>query len=203
MEILRVTALVGVLDVVWFRVRLTTRLDSMSGDYSMTHPEFSSDSKSSKEHSADGLSLMMFEVGDTSYAIDLSLVSELTFMGSHVLTPISVVPTEHVLGILNIRGEIILAVDLAGYLGHECSKAISEKMAIIMDYQGKKNAYVVSEIDRNLNITWNDVITKKQDQIAPVVSGYVLRNSRIVQILDFKMVYGDILGSHQPFSKAN
>jgi purine-binding chemotaxis protein CheW len=80
-----------------------------------------------EEHSGELLELLTFIVGEEWYAVDIESVLELH--SDLVITPVPSLP-EHILGVVNIRGEITSVTDFRRILGKP--DAIDEEIPVIV-----------------------------------------------------------------------
>ena len=68
-----------------------------------------------EDEAVEGMSLLLFRIADEWYAVETGDVREI--FQDYVVTPIPCVP-EFVLGVVNIRGEILSVIDPAAHDGH-------------------------------------------------------------------------------------
>jgi purine-binding chemotaxis protein CheW len=133
-----------------------------------------------------GLSLLLFRIADEWYAVEAGDVREI-FQGYEV-TPVPCVP-EFILGVVNIRGEILSVTDPARmmHLGAIGRDGEVEPPAVVIANELVATALVVDEI--------GDIVEVASDAIEPPVSiidrsqaqfvaGSVFVNDRMVGLLN-------------------
>lgn len=116
--------------------------------------------ESIEEIVADLISVLLFRLGDEWYAVNVEDVREI--YQEYVITPIPCVP-DFVMGVVNIRGEIISVTDVAcmmrlGALTADAGQA----PAIVVHNDGCTTAIMVDEI--------GDIVDIARDAIEPPLS---------------------------------
>ncbi len=92
---------------------------------------------------------LVFRVGSSFYGISLSEIVEVTEKLETVPTPNS---PDHVLGVVNLRGEVITVVDTRMLLGQERSESQLNFVIVVNTNKGKVAALVDQMIDvRQIN----------------------------------------------------
>ena len=61
------------------------------------------------------------------------------------ITPVPLVPSE-IIGLLNLRGRVVTAIDLRVKMGMQPSEGRLENKSIVVDYQGNSYSFVVDEV---------------------------------------------------------
>lgn len=138
--------------------------------------------------------ILLFNMGGTQrFGINVFKVKEVI---NNI--KLSEMPGSHkdILGISNIRGESIPVVDLRAAVGLGPSKVESGKeLYIVTEYNSQSQAFLVSAVDRIVNINWTDV-----DEPPATLGGtsYITAITRlddqdeIIGILDVERVLSEI-----------
>ncbi len=147
------------------------------------------------KYGTNELKLLVFEVEGIHFGVNLAKVREALSMDKYKIYTLSAARAEHYLGNINVRGEIVPVINIPGYLGQDTTD-IKELMGIIAEYDDQKLCFVVNEIHRNMNVSWDAVLPPGFDIIGDtsVITGFVLNEERIIQLLDFERIRDDVLG---------
>lgn len=111
-----------------------------------------------QEQLVDLMGLLLFRLGDEWYAVRIEGVREI--YNEYVITPVPCVPA-HILGVINIRGEIMSVADLAALMGLSVERnGESEQLpAIVVSNDVVSTAIVADEI--------GDIVDIARDAIEP------------------------------------
>ncbi|MBE0475879.1 MAG: purine-binding chemotaxis protein CheW [Coriobacteriia bacterium] len=112
-----------------------------------------------EEHGEESLTLLLFELGEECYAVRVTEVREI--YQEYSLTPIPCVP-DHVLGVVNIRGEIVSVTDLARLMKLPSGGSTECLPAIVLQGESAVTAAVVDAI--------GDIVEVPKDALEPPVS---------------------------------
>jgi len=142
------------------------------------------------EESADQLSLLLFRIGDEWYAVRVAEVREI--YQEYEITPIPCVP-DHIMGVVNIRGEILSVTDVARLmkLGSVDATGPVQPPAIVVRNEECVTAMIVDEIGDITDVPVGSVeppvsiIDRAQ---AEFVSGSVYVNDGLVGLLNTEKV---------------
>ncbi|SEJ55713.1 chemotaxis protein CheW [Demequina mangrovi] len=93
--------------------------------------------------------LATFKLDDCLYGIDVSRVQEALRMQEH--TPVPHAP-EGVAGLVNLRGQVVLLVDLRVRLGREAFTADDEPMMMVVKVDGEPVSLLVDQVGDVLEI---------------------------------------------------
>jgi len=141
--------------------------------------------ESIEEIVADLISVLLFRLGDEWYAVSVEDVREI--YQEYVITPIPCVP-DFVMGVVNIRGEIISVTDVARMmrLGALTADA-GQAPAIVVHNDGCTTAIMVDEIGDIVDIAREAIepplstIDKSQ---AEFISGSIYIDGRLVGLVN-------------------
>ncbi len=143
-----------------------------------------------EEYSArEMMSVLLFRLGDEWYGTDIEGVREI--LQEYTITPLPCVP-RHILGVVNVRGEIVSVTDPAMLMGVAGNSAITPEHPLILVQNGTAiTALVVDEA--------GDIVEAERDSIeAPVatigrqhaeyISGHIFDGGRLVGLLNLDRV---------------
>jgi len=121
------------------------------------------------------LELATFYVGDALYGMDILRVQEINRLMDFTMVPQS---PEYVMGIMNLRGQIVTVIDLSKKLGLSETELKDESRNIIVDDQGEYIGLLVDKI--------SDVVRTDTHKIEPPPSNMGGVQGRFLQGV-FKM----------------
>jgi purine-binding chemotaxis protein CheW len=115
-----------------------------------------------ESEAAEGMSLLLFRIADEWYAVEAGDVREI--FQDYAVTPVPCVP-DFILGVVNIRGEILSVTDPARLmgLGSIGSGAPTAWPAVVVTNQDVATALVVDEV--------GDIVEVASDALEPPISG--------------------------------
>jgi len=142
------------------------------------------------EEAADQLSLLLFRIGDEWYAVRVAEVREI--YQEYEITPIPCVP-DHIMGVVNIRGEILSVTDVARLmkLGSVDATGPVQPPAIVVRNEECVTAMIVDEIGDITDVPVGSVeppvsiIDRAQ---AEFVAGSVYVNDGLIGLLNTEKV---------------
>ncbi len=128
---------------------------------------------------------LVFRVGTSYYGISLSEIVEVTEKLDTVPTPNT---PDHVIGVVNLRGEVITVVDTRHLLGQEKSESHLNFVIVVNTDKGKVAALVDQMIDvRQIN---KEIIEESTSSIQSEANSHLLgiakAEDRLIYILRFK-----------------
>jgi two-component system chemotaxis response regulator CheV len=146
------------------------------------------------------LELLLFRLhGDQTYGINVFKVQEVIRCPKLTHLPNS---KDIIRGIANMRGKTIPVIDLSMALGKSPVEDQSTAYVIIADYYRSVQGFLVSDVDRIINMNWEQILPP------PVGSGsahYLTAvtnvEEKIVEIIDLEKVLHDITGINTDVSK--
>lgn len=122
------------------------------------------------EQGNDERQLVVFQLGDEVYGINISTVREIIRM-----QPITYVPDSpgFVEGVINLRGRVIPVVDLRKRFELTVTEATNESRVLVVDISGDEIGVVVDAVTEVLRIS--------EDSIAPTSSVVTTENSYYIE----------------------
>ncbi|HEY3374519.1 MAG TPA: chemotaxis protein CheW [Candidatus Aquicultor sp.] len=108
----------------------------------------------SQEQAFEQDQLVVFEVGDESFGIDISLVQEIIR-----LQPITEVPKApmHVKGVINLRGKVIPVVDLIERFGFSSSEETKATRIVVVNVLGNTVGMIVDAVSEVLRLSIDSI----------------------------------------------
>lgn len=148
------------------------------------------------------LELLLFRLGGKQvYGINVFKVQEV--IRCPVLTQVPKANSA-VRGIANMRGKTIPVIDLAYALGGACmsSDDISTAFVIIADYNRSVQGFLVSGVDRIINMHWEEILAPPRGSGGKAYLTAVTKvDERLVEIIDVEKVLDEIAGISRDVSK--
>lgn len=135
--------------------------------------------------------LVLFVLEDETFGADINQVREIVRVGAITAIPDSPL---FIKGVANVRGEIIIVIDLKSRFFLQIKKPIEPKHIIITGQEDNLYGLLVDEVNEVLRIPKTDIKTTphlitKIDR--SYVSGVITSESRLIMLLDLKRVLSE------------
>ncbi|MDZ7923875.1 MAG: chemotaxis protein [Marinagarivorans sp.] len=145
--------------------------------------------------------LMLFRLGEAPgtdrrelFGINVFKVREILVMPT--ITAMANAPA-HVLGVANIRGQIIPVIDLPAVVG--CVPKRGLTILMVTEYARTTQAFAVEEVDEIVRLEWSNVLAAEGNGGDLVTSIAKLdgdaEKSRLVQVLDVEQILRNVMGT--------
>ncbi len=144
--------------------------------------------------------LLLFRLGDERggrreiFGINVFKVRE-----ALVMPPITAMPgaPQHVLGVANIRGQIVPVIDLPAVVGCK-PKGLS--IPIVTEYERSVQGFAVQEVEEITRLEWSRVLSAEANAVGGMVTSIARldaenEKSRLALVLDVEKVLRDVLPS--------
>ncbi len=154
--------------------------------------------------------LLLFRLGDAPYAdkrelfgINVFKVREIMVMPQ--ITAMANSP-KNVLGVANIRGQIIPVIDLPAIVGCNPKKGLT--ILLVTEYARSTQAFAVEEVDEIVRLEWSQVLPAEKGQGGGLVTSIArldgnVDNTRLAQVLDVEQILRDTMpGQNDEMEKA-
>jgi purine-binding chemotaxis protein CheW len=140
---------------------------------------------------AELIQLVVFSIEDEAFGTDINQVREIVRAGS--VTPIPDSP-HFIKGVTNIRGEIIIVIDLKERFFLPVKKAVESKHIVITGQEGNLYGVLVDEVTEVLRIPRTEIKTTphlitKIDRT--YINGVITLENRLIMLLDLKRVLSE------------
>lgn len=147
--------------------------------------------------------LLLFRLGDAPgtdrrelFGINVFKVREILVMPT--ITAIANAPP-HVIGIANIRGQIIPVIDLPAVVG--CVPQRGLTILMVTEFARTTQAFAVEEVDEIVRLEWSSVLAAEGNGGGLVTSIAKLdgdtENGRLVQVLDVEQILRNVMPTTQ------
>ncbi|SFL22035.1 chemotaxis protein [Halanaerobium salsuginis] len=137
------------------------------------------------------LEILKFIVDDTSYAINVLKVREILRIKKE---DIKKMPdkSDVILGMTNIRGDVIMIVNLSSYLKAELIENDGIIMAILAEFNNTKILFAVDNVVGISRIGWDD-IQAPDDMMGDLVNGVIKAEDKdLINFLNFEKILKDL-----------
>lgn len=104
--------------------------------------------------SSDAIELLTFKVGGQDYAIDIGATREIRGWTNPSVLPDA---PEHILGVINLRGDVLPLLDLAARLGLETPVVNEKSVIIVAEFDDTPFGLLVDAV--------SDIITPLEDDM--------------------------------------
>lgn len=106
-----------------------------------------------------------------------------------------------ILGITNVRDEVMTVIDLSYILDKKSTEKLEGKMALVCEFNRKQVMFAVDSIEGIHRVRWSD-ITKPDPLLKGGLSvGNILTENGILLMLDFEKIITDISKDDNPYLK--
>ncbi|MCJ7841711.1 chemotaxis protein CheW [Lederbergia sp. NSJ-179] len=135
------------------------------------------------------LEIIQFEINGHLFGIDVLKVKEIILPSATTSLPHS---HPYVLGIIQLRGEVLPVVSLEDAIGMDrvVDRDLSEDKFIVTEFNDKQVVFHVHNVERILRISW-DKMEKPPSDLSNVI-GVVKENNHKILMLDFEKIMLDI-----------
>ncbi len=153
--------------------------------------------------------MMLFRLGEAAqsdhrelFGINVFKVREILVMPT--ITAISNAP-QHVMGVANIRGQIIPVIDLPAVVG--CNPKRGLAILIVTEFARTTQAFAVEEVDEIVRLEWSQIIPAEGSGVGGLITSLARLDgntdqTRLAQILDVEKILRDVMPSEEaPISK--
>ncbi|MCB9878365.1 MAG: chemotaxis protein CheW [Planctomycetes bacterium] len=142
--------------------------------------------------------VVSFRLGDEEYGVDIMTVQEIILLGC--ITQVPEVP-EHVLGVINLRGNVIPILNLRRRFGMPDQPADDATRIVVMNLKGRTVGVVVDGVNEVLRLTDEEVSATPASLVGAgkdYVKGLARRKERLLILLDMaRLLGGSELGDIQ------
>lgn len=128
--------------------------------------------------------LVAFKTASQDFCIDILAVREIRGWSKPALLPHA---PEYVEGVINLRGSVVPIVDLACRLGLDRTEEKNRNVVIVTALQGKIVGLLVEAVTDILSVLNSEIKQPpdmSKDDIRTVVRGLVLREDRLLRLLE-------------------
>jgi two-component system chemotaxis response regulator CheV len=103
---------------------------------------------------------------------------------------------EHLLGVANIRGQIIPVIDLPAVVG--CNPRKGRTILMVTEYNRTVQAFAVEEVNEIVRLEWSQVLPADASQAGALITGIARldgaqADSRLAQVLDVEQILKNVM----------
>ena len=154
--------------------------------------------------------LLLFHLGEAAgssrrelFGINIFKVREIMVMPA--ITKMVNAPA-HVLGVANIRGQVITVIDLPAIAGCTPGKE-GERILLVTEFARSTQGFAVEEVTEIVRVDWKHVLSA-EGHGGELVTSIVrvdgeAENSRLAQILDVERILADVMPDQARFEKSS
>ena len=107
----------------------------------------------------------------------------------------------HMLGVVNIRGQIVPVIDLPSAVGCHAAKGL--KILMVTEFARSTQAFAVEEVDEIVRLEWNQVLSAEMTMGGGLITSIArldgnVDNTRLAQVLDVEQILRNVLPSSDP-----
>jgi len=150
------------------------------------HEPLNSEAQTSEDKTV--VQLIVFRAGNEEFGINIDAVREIIKVG--IITSIPESP-DFIKGIINVRGEIVTAIDIKSRFSLSVSKETESKHIIVIKKDENLFGLIVDEVIEILRILKKDIKSSPSliDEInQKYVSGVIPHEGRLIVLLDLDQV---------------
>ena len=103
---------------------------------------------------------------------------------------------EHLMGVTNIRGQIIPVIDLPAVVG--CNPTKGRTILMVTEYARTIQAFAVEEVNEIVRLEWNQVLPADASQAGALITGIARldgarADTRLAQVLDVEQILKNVM----------
>ncbi|HQY76511.1 MAG TPA: chemotaxis protein [Rhodoferax sp.] len=103
---------------------------------------------------------------------------------------------EHLMGVANIRGQIIPVIDLPAVVG--CNPKKGRTILMVTEYSRTTQAFAVEEVNEIVRLDWNQVLPAEASYGGAMITGIARvdganANTRLAQVLDVEQILKTVM----------
>jgi len=136
--------------------------------------------------------LIEFIISKRSYGINVAKIREVIELPDEIYP----VPKAHpcLVGVTNIRDEIISIIDLKKFLGIEAEDDQRKQKVIITEFNNLKMGFIVDSVTRIYRLSWNKVTSpdKTMSGVDAYITSIVKLQDKIILMLDFEKIVFEV-----------
>ncbi len=145
--------------------------------------------------------LLLFRLGEEpqSSRRELFGINVFKVREALVMPQVTVMPgaPKHVLGVANIRGQIIPVIDLPAVVG--CVPKTGLNILIVTEYERSVQGFAVEEVEEIVRLEWSKVLSAEANAVGGMVTSIARleddQTTRLALVLDVEKVLRDVLPS--------
>jgi two-component system, chemotaxis family, chemotaxis protein CheV len=146
--------------------------------------------------------LLLFQLGESRKSSQLELFGINVFKVREVLVMPHITELanahEHLMGVANIRGQIIPVIDLPGVVG--CNPTKGRSILMVTEYGRTTQAFAIEQVNEIVCLEWSHVLPADSVHTNPLITGIArldgaTTNTRLAQVLDVEQILKNVMPS--------
>ncbi|WP_394791068.1 chemotaxis protein [Rhodoferax sp.] len=155
--------------------------------------------------SSNKFELLLFRLGEAAHSAQRELFGINVFKVREIMVMPTITAvagsTKHMLGMTNIRGQVIPVIDLAGAVG--CLPKNGLNILMVTEYARSTQAFAVEEVDQIVRLDWSQVLSAESNTAGGMITSIArldgdVDNTRLAQVLDVEQILRNVMPPTAP-----
>ena len=155
--------------------------------------------------SSNKFELLLFRLGEAAHSSQRELFGINVFKVREIMVMPTITAvagsTKHMLGMTNIRGQVIPVIDLAGAVG--CNPKNGLNILMVTEYARSTQAFAVEEVDQIVRLDWSQVLSAESNTAGGMITSIArldgdVDNTRLAQVLDVEQILRNVMPPTAP-----
>ena len=155
--------------------------------------------------SSNKFELLLFRLGEAAHSSQRELFGINVFKVREIMVMPTITAvagsTKHMLGMTNIRGQVIPVIDLAGAVG--CNPKNGLNILMVTEYARSTQAFAVEEVDQIVRLDWSQVLSAESSTQGGMITSIArldgdVDNTRLAQVLDVEQILRNVMPPSAP-----
>ena len=155
--------------------------------------------------SSNKFELLLFRLGEAAHSSQRELFGINVFKVREIMVMPTITAvagsTKHMLGMTNIRGQVIPVIDLAGAVG--CLPKNGLNILMVTEYARSTQAFAVEEVDQIVRLDWSQVLSAESNTQGGMITSIArldgdIDNTRLAQVLDVEQILRNVMPPSAP-----
>lgn len=155
--------------------------------------------------SSNKFELLLFRLGEAAHSSQRELFGINVFKVREIMVMPTITAvagsTKHMLGMTNIRGQVIPVIDLAGAVG--CNPKNGLNILMVTEYARSTQAFAVEEVDQIVRLDWSQVLSAESSTQGGMITSIArldgdVDNTRLAQVLDVEQILRNVMPPSGP-----
>ena len=155
--------------------------------------------------SSNKFELLLFRLGEAAHSSQRELFGINVFKVREIMVMPTITAvagsTKHMLGMTNIRGQVIPVIDLAGAVG--CQPKNGLNILMVTEYARSTQAFAVEEVDQIVRLDWSQVLSAESSTQGGMITSIArldgdVDNTRLAQVLDVEQILRNVMPPSAP-----
>ncbi len=143
--------------------------------------------------------VIVFKVNESRYCVNVLKAREIIQLKG---VRSSTESNKSILGITNVRDKVMTVIDLSYILDQKETEDVSNKMALVCEFNRKQVMFAVDSIEGILRVKWSDITQPDHLLKGGFSVGNILTDDGILLMLDFEKIITDISKEENPYEKS-